>query len=123
MDNVLFSIIGLTFFVLGIYVIRTYSDKLNKLRAEGIKITATISKISKSKTKANNAYIFYTVMGQDIRVILDFYSEDMRVGDTVDIYVHKDNPKIYVSDNSGPLKLGLLFVIIGLGAIALSLLI
>jgi uncharacterized membrane protein len=114
MDNLTTVLIGIIFTGLGIYTILSYSKKLKQLRAEGTEVTATIVKIT-GRRKKRKAYISYTTAGEEIEIQLDHYSNNMRVGDAIKLYVDKANPRVFVSGERTPITVGALFILIGIG--------
>jgi len=97
---------------LGIYTILLYTKKVRHLQEEGYEVTATIIKITGSQ-KQRKAIISYTVNGEIIEKELDYYSNHMKVGDKVKLYVSKENPRIFVSAETVPVLTGILTAFVG----------
>ncbi|MDR2151214.1 MAG: DUF3592 domain-containing protein [Helicobacteraceae bacterium] len=88
-----------------IMLIRMFID-VAALQLNAEQVTATITKIEKklvgretASSGSSAAYkhtvlVRYAYNGADYEEPLDFYSSTMDVGDKVDIYVYRDNPKI-----------------------------
>lgn len=106
-------LISLIFIGLGTYTILSYNKKLNRLRNEGREIIATIVEISGMR-RNRKAYIEYTVEGKKQTVELSYYSDSMRVGGNVRIYVDTKNAQDYVFIGKGPVGMGILFIVIGI---------
>lgn len=110
----IFAILSVSaaFVGLGAYVVWSYIKKLNRLRIEGSEVTATIVKISGMR-KNRKAFISYTTAGNEYTIQLNYYSNGMKAGDTVKLYVNNNNPKDIIYVGKGPVVMGVLFVIIG----------
>ena len=106
-------LIGVIFIGLGIYAIWSYTKKLNRFRIDGYEAIATIVNIS-GMYDNHKAFITYTIEGNEYIVELNYYSNSMRVGDKVKIYVNSQNPQNYIYVGNAPIFIGALFIVIGI---------
>ena len=116
MDKLALIIIGLIFISLGTYTILMYAKKQKRLSDEGHQVTARISKFT-GRRKNRRAFITYTVNGKEFTAELDHFSNDMKIGDEISLYVDKTNPQDFVTSGKTPIAMGVLFMLIGIGVI------
>ena len=113
MQKYFILLIGVVFIGLGIYTIWSYAKELNRFRIEGYEVIARITEIS-GMYDNRKAFITYTAADKEQTVELSYYSNSMRVGDKVKIYVNDTNPQDYVYVGKGPVVMCILFVLIGI---------
>ena len=109
------------FTVVGIYlIIREHSKKKNcTLITKGV-VCRIDEVVRNNDNHTSTLYcpIFqYTVLGQTYEGISPYYSSfcSFSLGQTIDIYYNPNNPKeFYTNDNNHLIKMGYLFVIVGI---------
>ena len=116
--GIIYAIVGIIFLIIGITISVHNNNFLNSAQ----KTNAVISKIEKEyyndsdgerKTK-HSVCVKYEINGKQYEELLDYYSSDMREGDTIIINYSPDDPSKIIT-NMGSKILG--FVIIPLGSI------
>lgn len=86
---------GIIFALIGSFVTIFHIKKRNLLSREGEQVIATITSIHGGRER-KRAY------------------STMRIGDDVELYINKDDPKDYVYAGNGPIVLGVIFIVIGI---------
>lgn len=116
--GIIYVIVGIIFLIVGI----TISVHNNKFLKNAQQTNAVISQIEKEyyndshgdrKTR-HSVWVKYEIDGRQYEELLDYYSSDMREGDTIIINYSPDDPSKIIT-NMGSKILG--FVIIPLGSI------
>ena len=100
---------GIIFALIGSFVTISHIRKRNLLSHEGEQVIATITSIH-----GDRAYIRYIFNNEEYETKLYYYSSTMRIGDDVELYINKDDPKDYVYAGNGPIVLGVIFIVIGI---------
>jgi len=104
MHKKVFKIIGTIFFIIGIVStivgIGTTMHRLNTI-SNAERVTATITDIRTFRDADgyinNRAYVRYSVGGRTIDARLNWSSTNMRVGQTVELYVNRYDPYRFIS--------------------------
>ena len=113
MSEFIAILMGFIFIIVGILAIRLHTLKLKRLRAEGLEVPATIIEIKGSRDY-EKAIISYNVMGEQHTVELDYYSNSMKTGDKVIIYVNANNHKDFIYGGKSPIVLCAMFILVGI---------
>lgn len=119
--GIVFSGIGLLFFVIGIIFGITFSNFAAKAETTSAVITEietyTTSSGNGSRTKHHNVYVEYSVDGVTYNALLDYFDSSMYKGGTVEVLYNPDNPgEIMGNDITISFiftGIGIVFVIIG----------
>lgn len=111
---IIFTGIGVIFFIIGLFVVVNVFNYENKVDTVG-----TITEISSYRSTNHNikheVYVSYTVEGKEYESILNSYSSGFYKGKEIEIYYDKDNP-----NKIGVKSLDFLFLIFpGMGLIFL----
>jgi len=104
---------GIIFALIGSFVTISHIRKRNLLSHEGEQVIATITSIHGGRER-KRAYIRYIFNNEEYETKLYYYSSTMRIGDDVELYINKDDPKDYVYAGNGPIVLGVIFIVIGI---------
>lgn len=104
---------GIIFVLIGSFVTISHIRKRNLLSHEGEQVIATITSIHEDGDRERWAYIRYIFNNEEYETKLYYYSSTMRIGDDVELYINKDDPKDYVYAGNGPIVLGVIFIVIG----------
>ncbi len=116
--GIIYAIVGIIFLIVGI----TISVHNNNFLKNAQQTNAVISRIEKEyyydsdgeRKAKHSAWVKYEINGRQYEELLDYYSSDMREGDTIIINYSPDDPSKIIT-NMGSKILG--FIIIPLGSI------
>ena len=123
-NNVVYAI-GAIFVLLGAFAVWSLARKAKHFKNDGVKVTAEIASIEGVAGDAygsgnRKVFVSYMVNEQAYIVELNYFSNSMRVGGKVEIFVSNTNHQDIIYAGNRPLILGFLFVFIGVAVIVVQ---